>query len=102
MTEINLGLVEKLPVGGSVTGESGAFRIVVFRTANGDLYALEDRCSHADVRLSGGMVEGCEIECPAHGARFDLKTGNNLCMPAVVPVRSFPVQVRNGEIFVTV
>lgn len=66
--------------------------------------AVEDRCSHDDGELTGGTVDvqTRQIECPRHGARFDLVTGKALCMPAVTPVAVYPVEVQNGEIWVTV
>lgn len=61
-----------------------------------EYFALEDRCSHADVKLSRGKYTNGVVTCPAHGARFDVKTGAPLCMPAVTPVRQFLVRV-DGE-----
>ena len=84
-----------------VDGEGQGVRFVVIRTSDGALSALEDRCSHANVRLSGGELIGGEVECPAHGARFDVRTGKALCLPAVGPVRTFPVRVDGGRIIVT-
>jgi 3-phenylpropionate/trans-cinnamate dioxygenase ferredoxin subunit len=66
---------------------------------DGELYAVEDRCTHEDFELSAGTVEGGTIECVLHGARFDLRTGEALCAPAYVPVRRFPVLVADGGVF---
>jgi len=76
--------------------------VLVFRDGEGGLHALEDKCSHAEVRLSGGKFSGFEVECPAHGARFDVRSGKALCMPAVAPVKSYPVKVVAGNIIVLV
>lgn len=70
--------------------------IAVVRVA-GAYYAIQDRCSHAFVPLSAGEVEGCSIECPAHGAGFDLRTGRPLSLPATKPVAVYPVRV-TGQI----
>ena len=78
----------------------GDYDVVIFRHPDGSFSALEDRCSHADVQLSGGTFESGVIECMAHGAKFDAKTGKNLCMPAVTPVTSFRVKLVNGEVVV--
>jgi len=78
----------------------GDYDIVLFRHSDGSFSALEDRCSHADVQLSAGSFESGVVECMAHGAKFDAKTGKNLCMPAVTPVQSFRVKVVNGEVVV--
>ena len=68
----------------------------------GSLYALEDRCSHDDGPLCEGDREGFEVICPRHGARFDLRTGAVLALPATEDVEAFPVVVRDGEVFVQV
>lgn len=68
---------------------------------DGDLYALEDRCTHEDFELSAGTVDAAEgsIECVLHAARFDLRTGRPLCGPAYAPVVRFPVQVVDGVVW---
>jgi 3-phenylpropionate/trans-cinnamate dioxygenase ferredoxin component len=71
---------------------------------DGELYALEDRCSHDD----GPLVEGDWdpedriVVCPRHGARFDLTTGRPLSLPATEPVETYPVRVEDGVVKVTV
>lgn len=75
---------------------------VVLANWEGEVYALEDICSHQDFPLSDGEVDNGEIECIFHGARFDLKTGKAMCLPAIRPVKSYPVEIRDGEIFVQV
>jgi len=72
-------------------------QIVVFNLA-GRYYAIEDVCTHDGGQLTGGTVEGEEIVCPRHGARFCIKTGAALTAPAYEPTASFPVRVENGEI----
>ena len=76
--------------------------IAVFRLEDG-FYAIDDLCSHAEASLAeGDVVNGCEIECPLHGARFDIRTGKNLSAPAVVPVDAYPVKVEEGVVYVEV
>jgi 3-phenylpropionate/trans-cinnamate dioxygenase ferredoxin subunit len=68
----------------------------------GELFALEDRCSHDDGPLCEGefdVEEGVAI-CPRHGARFDIRTGRPLTLPAVLPVETFPVRVEDGSVLV--
>ena len=65
-----------------------------------EVYAVEDRCSHMDVKLRTGSLEGAEITCKAHGARFDLKSGKALCMPAVTPIKTYEAQVEAGRVLV--
>lgn len=71
--------------------------IAVFNL-DGEYYAIEDVCTHDGGQLTGGTVEGAEIVCPRHGARFCIKTGAALCAPAYEPTATFPVRVENGEI----
>ena len=73
---------------------------VVLARVEDDIYALEDRCSHQDYPLSAGELDDGELECTFHGARFDVCTGRATQLPAVVPVRTFPVEVRDGEVFI--
>jgi 3-phenylpropionate/trans-cinnamate dioxygenase ferredoxin subunit len=70
----------------------------------GELYALEDRCSHDDGPLVEGDWEPDEgvVICPRHGARFDIRTGRPLSLPAIFPVDTFPVRVEDGIVKVTV
>ena len=75
--------------------------IAIFRLPDG-FYALEDTCSHEEAFLSEGEMDGDAIECPLHGALFDIRTGKNLSLPAVLPVKSFPVKIENNEIMIQV
>jgi len=72
-------------------------QIVVFNL-DGTHYALEDVCTHDGGQLTGGRVEGDQIECPRHGARFCIRTGAALAPPAYEPTATFPVRVENGEV----
>lgn len=72
---------------------------VVLAKVDGEIYALEDRCSHQDYPLSAGEVEEGQIECAFHGARFDVCTGRPTQLPAITPVRTFEVEVRDGGIY---
>lgn len=71
--------------------------VVVFNLG-GEYYAIEDVCTHDGGQLTGGTVEGEEIVCPRHGARFSIRTGEALSAPAYEPVAKFPVRVENGVI----
>ncbi len=65
-----------------------------------ELFAIEDVCSHDGQPLTNGPVDNCSIICPRHGAKFDLRTGKPLCMPAIEPIETYEVQIRDGEVFV--
>jgi 3-phenylpropionate/trans-cinnamate dioxygenase ferredoxin component len=84
----------------------GEFRVVydgdtpiAVYNIDGTLYAIEDRCTHDDGDLAGGEVHGFEVECPRHGARFDVRSGAALCPPAYEPVACFPVREAHGGIW---
>ncbi len=82
--------------------EGTATRVLVGNTAvalvlsGGELYAVDDRCSHADVSLSEGDVEGCFIECWLHGSQFDLRTGNPTSLPANTPIATFQTTIEGS------
>jgi 3-phenylpropionate/trans-cinnamate dioxygenase ferredoxin subunit len=66
---------------------------------DGALYAVEDTCTHDGGELAGGEVFGFEVECPRHGARFDLRTGAVTNPPAYIPIASFPLREEDGVIW---
>ena len=75
--------------------------VVVCRLGN-DIYAVEDVWSHDGPPLTDGPVFEGAVECPRHGARFDLKTGRPLCMPAIEPIKVYEVQVSGDQILLKV
>jgi 3-phenylpropionate/trans-cinnamate dioxygenase ferredoxin component len=75
--------------------------IAVFNVA-GTIFAISDVCTHAEASLSEGQVDGETVECPLHGACFDLRTGEALTPPAVEPVQTFPVILQDEDIYVEV
>lgn len=87
---------------GTLKGVRAGKELIVLANVDGDVCALEDVCSHQDFPLSDGELDGDEVICIHHGARFHACTGKNRALPAIRPVRSFPVDVRDGEIFVDV
>ena len=76
----------------------GDTAIAVFNI-DGELYAIEDVCTHDGGELAGGPIEGYEIECLRHGARFDLRTGEATCPPAYTPTVVFPVNREDGALW---
>ena len=76
----------------------GDVAIAVFNIG-GELYAIEDVCTHDGGELAGGPIEGYTIECLRHGAKFDLRTGAALCPPAYTPTTKFPVKVEGGAVW---
>ena len=79
----------------------GRTDIAVFKL-DGDYYATDDVCSHAYASLADGYVENGQVECPLHGACFDIKTGKALTAPANVDLRTYPVKIEGEKILVGV
>lgn len=75
---------------------------IVLANVEGDIYALMDRCSHQDFPLSDGELNGDRLECIYHGATFDVCTGRAMQLPAIRPVKTYPVEVRDGAVFVQI
>jgi len=81
--------------------EVGDVQIALCRV-DGTIYAIENVCTHDDGILTGGGLDGHAIVCPRHGARFDVRTGEVLQMPAAFPVRTFETKVENDTVYVKV
>jgi len=82
-----------------VTVQIEGQEVVVFKIEE-DYFALNNRCSHAEASLSEGEVYDCKVECPLHGAEFDLKTGEPLTLPATKPVKVYDVLLQNDQLII--
>jgi len=89
----------EIPEGEARVWQIGELYLAICKVA-GKIYAVEDRCSHDDGPLGEGTIDGHEIECPRHGARFDIRSGEVCRMPADGPINHFAVTVENGFVFV--
>ena len=96
---MRVGLLSELPEEGAVRVQVGE-RTICLARSQGQVYALSDTCTHADVSLSEGDVEDGTVECWLHGSRFDLRTGAPTGLPATKSVPTYPVTVIGDEIFV--
>ncbi|HZY98366.1 MAG TPA: non-heme iron oxygenase ferredoxin subunit [Candidatus Baltobacteraceae bacterium] len=67
---------------------------------DGKLYAIEDVCTHDGGPLDQGTLEGETVVCPRHGATFDVRTGDALTLPAVIPLMTFPVTIEGDDVYV--
>jgi len=76
--------------------------ICLARLASGEIFAISDVCSHEEIELSDGELDGEDVECPAHGSRFNVRTGEVSGLPAEDPVDTYPVTIEDDEIFVEV
>ena len=92
-----LGPASEIPPGFSRDYQV-AGRGIVVANCDGRYHAIEDRCTHDNGPLGEGRLWGCQVECPRHGARFDLETGRATALPAVRPVAAYPVRVVDGEL----
>jgi 3-phenylpropionate/trans-cinnamate dioxygenase ferredoxin subunit len=94
------GKVSDLPPGRVRLVTRGEELRIAVCNVDGEIYAIEDVCTHDGGSLDQGQLEGVEIECPRHGARFDVRTGEATLMPAVMPVQTFPVRIDGDDLFV--
>jgi len=90
--------LDEVPVGELKSVEAGGERIVL-ANVEGDVYALEDQCSHQEYPLSAGELDGDQLECVFHGARLDVNSGRATRLPAVRPVRTFQVRTEDGGVY---
>jgi len=94
--------VNDLPTVGAVQVEIDDKQVAIVRDSAGNIHAIDDTCSHANVSLSEGDVEDGAIECWLHGSRFDLRTGEPTSPPAITPIAVYPVNINGGDVFVSV
>jgi 3-phenylpropionate/trans-cinnamate dioxygenase ferredoxin subunit len=94
---VEIAPADQLPPGERLFIEVEDRSIVIFNIA-GRLYAIGDVCSHDSGPLGDGELEGFDVICPRHGARFDVRTGEVLLLPAVEDIPAYPVRVREGLI----
>ncbi len=99
MSFTTVATTDEIGPGDVLVVEMGRTNVLVYNI-DGQFYAMEDRCSHADVDLSDGQfdLEACTVKCSAHGAIFDMKSGVAMGPPAVMPVRMFEVRVEGDDV----
>ena len=101
MAFVKVGTMSDVPPGTSKVFEIGD-RAVAVCNVNGELYAVDDVCTHDEGSLDQGDLDGYEIECPRHGARFDVRTGEVQALPAAVAIDTFKVRVEGDDIEIEV
>jgi len=100
MTELlEVARVDDVPDGGRKSLIVDDVPVLLLHVGD-EFYAIEDICTHDGQPLSDGPLAGCEITCPRHGARFDIRTGKPLCMPAIEPVPTYEVEIREGSVYI--
>ena len=75
--------------------------IALFRIGDA-VYATDNLCTHGQARLCDGFIEGHDIECPLHQGRFDLRSGQPTCAPAAEPIKTYPVRIEGGRVFLSI
>lgn len=83
-----------------VVGVDFEGRNLALYSANGDLFVTDNLCTHGHALLCDGYLEGFEIECPLHQGRFDIRTGKALCAPLTADVKTYPIKIEDGRIFI--
>lgn len=96
---VSVATVSELGARGTLIFEIDGFPIALFEIAD-EYFAIADVCSHDDGPVAEGELDDHEIECPRHGARFDVRTGKVLSLPAVVDIPAYPVRVEGEDILV--
>ncbi len=94
---LDVGAESDLHEGENIVMDVDGVDVAIYRL-DGQLYAIEDVCSHDGAEIASGELEGDEIICPRHGARFCIKTGEVKCAPAYENIDTFPVQIKDGRI----
>ena len=98
---LDICAIDDLPLGERLFIQLGEVPVVIMNV-NGEIYAIEDVCTHDNGPLGEGEIEDDEIICPRHGARFNIQTGEVLTLPAVVGVRTYPIKIEGNRILIGV
>lgn len=94
--------IDDIPANSNKAFQVDGHDILICHTKQGDVFAVENRCSHAIAELEGGRMRGHRLICPLHGAAFDMRDGSVLGAPAFEGIKAYEVQVEDGEIRVRV
>jgi naphthalene 1,2-dioxygenase ferredoxin component len=85
-----------------VAGVAVAGRDIALYTVGDAVYATDNLCTHGHARLCDGFLDGHEIECPLHQGKFDVRNGQPSCAPVEAPLRSYPVKVEGGRVYLQI
>ena len=95
---VDAGPADDLPAD-DVVGLALAGRDIAVYTVEGEVYATDNLCTHGHARLCDGFLDGHEIECPLHQGKFDVRNGQPTCAPVTEALRSYPVKIEGGRVF---
>jgi 3-phenylpropionate/trans-cinnamate dioxygenase ferredoxin subunit len=97
---VKVATVDEIPQNGSLLVQVDGYEVALFNL-DGEIYAIENVCTHDGGPLvEGTIINGCEVMCPRHGARFDIRTGEALSFPAFEPTTSYAVRVEGNEVWI--
>lgn len=96
---IQLCSIEDVDDGGALKVETGELELAVFRVQD-TFYVTDDQCTHGPGSLSEGFLDGCVIECDFHNGAFDIRTGEVVAPPCMVPLKTYDVTVEDGKVFI--
>jgi 3-phenylpropionate/trans-cinnamate dioxygenase ferredoxin subunit len=99
---VRVAALDSLQPGTLTEVEVNGLSVCLARTSDGEVYAFRNNCSHKDFPLHLGTLEDQQLECSWHGARFDVETGRALRLPAIKPIRTYPVVVDGSDVLVVV
>jgi naphthalene 1,2-dioxygenase system ferredoxin subunit len=85
-----------------VIGRIVGGRDLALYNAGGEIFATDNICTHGHARLCEGFLDGHEIECPLHQGKFDVRTGQPTCAPVTEAIRSYPVKIEGGRVFLAI
>jgi naphthalene 1,2-dioxygenase system ferredoxin subunit len=98
---VKVAKVDDIPAGEALQVEAGGLTLALVRV-DGEVFCVNDICTHEHAHLSEGFCEGYEIECPLHGSIFDVRSGEVKSLPATEDLKTYPVKVSDGEVYVEV
>jgi 3-phenylpropionate/trans-cinnamate dioxygenase ferredoxin component len=102
MTRQRVAATADVPKESMLRVEVAGVPICLVHAEDDNIYAIGDTCTHEEYSLCEGELWDMSVECPRHGSRFDVRTGQVTGLPAVIPAKTYPVTIENGEIFVEV
>lgn len=98
---VKVAELEQLPEGGTLAIELEDGLRICLANSEGEIYAIADRCTHRDFPMANGSVHGgATIECAWHGARYDMKSGKAIRLPAIKPIKTYEVRIEGNDIMV--
>ncbi|MGO4474958.1 non-heme iron oxygenase ferredoxin subunit [Massilia sp. 2TAF26] len=96
---LDISALDEVPEDDVLGVDTGGKDVALYKV-EGQVYATDNLCTHGHARLCDGFLDGFEIECPLHQGKFDIRNGSPTCQPVTEAVRTYPVRIENGRVFV--